>query len=273
MPQQVRLNDGQRSQLQRDGVLRLEGLLDRASVALALQTILKPLEQLGLWRDGSWRLHGRSRPKWPETGLKPARDIGHRHPEVEALIRLPRITELVTDLLDGAEVDHKVYPRPQVLASLPNSGPWALPSGWHTDLPRLAKGGSPGFQMFMFLDSVGRRGGGTLAVAGSHRLLNTGRNLRVNEITTALRTEPFFQHLFNSSLDATDRGALPIGRVNGTRLEVVEFVGEPGDAWLMDLRVLHAAAPNCSDRPRLMATHRFVRADRMPEIAQAFGWK
>jgi len=65
---------------------------------------------------------------------------------------------------------------------------------------------------------------------------------------------------------------LYLGRVSGTRLEVVELVGEPGDAWLIDLRALHAAAPNCSDRPRLMATHRFVRSDRMTEIAQAFGW-
>jgi ectoine hydroxylase-related dioxygenase (phytanoyl-CoA dioxygenase family) len=63
-----------------------------------------------------------------------------------------------------------------------------------------------------------------------------------------------------------------VGRVGETRLEVVELVGEPGDVWLMDLRVLHAAAPNCSDRPRLIATHRFLRADLMPEIATAFGW-
>jgi ectoine hydroxylase-related dioxygenase (phytanoyl-CoA dioxygenase family) len=45
-----------------------------------------------------------------------------------------------------------------------------------------------------------------------------------------------------------------------------------GDAWLMDLRTLHVAAPNCSARPRLMATHRFLRADLTCELAAAFGW-
>lgn len=273
MPQQVPLSDEQRSQLERDGVLKLERLLDRASVALAREAVLGPLARLGLWRDGSWRLDARPRPKWPDTGLKPARDIGHRHPEVEALIQLPALKAIVEHLLDGADFDRKVYPRPQVLASLPNSFDWILPSGWHTDMPRLARGGSPGIQVFIFLDSVRPRGGGTLAVAGSHQLLNGGRNMKVNEITTALRPEPFFQHLFSGRVRPANADELPVGRVGRTRLEVVELVGEPGDAWVMDLRVLHAAAPNCSDRPRLMATHRFVRADRMPEVAEAFGWK
>jgi ectoine hydroxylase-related dioxygenase (phytanoyl-CoA dioxygenase family) len=272
MPQQVPLNDEQRSRFERDGVLKLERLLDRASVALACEAVLGSLERLGLWRDGNWRLDERPKPIWPDRGLKPSRDIGHRHPEVEALIQLPAIKAVVEHLLGGADFDRKVFPRPQVLASLPNADDWVLPSGWHTDMPRLARGGSPGIQAFMFLDSVRPRGGGTLVIAGSHRLLNGGRNMKANEITAALRTEPFFQHLFSRRIGATDVEALPVGRVSGTRLEVVELVGEPGDAWLIDLRALHAAAPNCSDRPRLMATHRFVRSDRMPEIAQAFGW-
>lgn len=273
MPQQVPLSDDQRSQFERDGVLKLERLLDPAAVALAREAVLRPLERLGLWRDGNWRLDERPRPKWPDTGLKPARDIGHRHPEVEALIQQPALKAVVDHLLEGADFDRKVYPRPQVLASLPHTHGWVLPRGWHTDTPRLARGGSPGIQVFMFLDSVRPRGGGTLVVAGSHHLLNTGRNMKVNEITAALRSEPFFQHLFSGHAGAANAEVLPVGRVGGARLEVVELVGQPGDVWLMDLRALHAAAPNCSDRPRLMATHRFVRADRMPEIAEAFGWR
>jgi ectoine hydroxylase-related dioxygenase (phytanoyl-CoA dioxygenase family) len=65
---------------------------------------------------------------------------------------------------------------------------------------------------------------------------------------------------------------LPEGRVEGVPLKVMELTGQPGDAWLMDLRILHAAAPNGSDRPRLMITHRFVPNARVPEIAEAFGW-
>jgi hypothetical protein len=271
MPRQLPLDEAQRLQFARDGVLKLEGLLDRTCLALARDAVLRPLEELGLWRDGRWRLDARSRPKWPDTGLRPRRDIGQRA-EVEALIRLPTVTALVDQVLEGADFDRKIYPRPQVLASLPNADPWVLPSGWHTDMPRVAKGGSLGVQLFMFLDRVALRGGGTLVVAGSHHLLDSGRNMKVSEITAALRPEPFFRHLFSGQAGAADRQALPAGQVGETRLEVVELVGEPGDAWIMDLRALHAAAPNRSDRPRLMATHRFVRADRLPEIAEAFGW-
>jgi len=52
----------------------------------------------------------------------------------------------------------------------------------------------------------------------------------------------------------------------------VELCGAPGDAYLVDLRVLHAAAPNASDRPRMMATHRFIREGVEQELAEAFGW-
>jgi hypothetical protein len=45
------------------------------------------------------------------------------------------------------------------------------------------------------------------------------------------------------------------------------------NAYLTDLRVLHTAAPNATDRPRMMATHRFVRADVVQELNEAYGWK
>lgn len=272
MPQQVHLSEEQLSQFEREGVLKLEQLVSSEGVARARQAVLRPLAALGLWRDGNWSLNAHPRPAWPATGLKPARDIGHRHPEVEALIEEPGVKAVVERLLGGATFDRKVYPRPQILASLPNSGPWVLPNGWHTDVPRLASGACPGVQLFTFLEAVESQGGGTLVVAGSHRLLNDGRGLRVKEITSALRSEPFFQELFRLRGPGVDTEIFPLGRVDGTRVRVMELTGEPGDVWLMDLRILHAAAPNSTDRPRLMVTHRFIRTDLMREIATAFGW-
>lgn len=266
------LSDDQVSQFARDGVLRLEGLIDGHCIAPARQAVLRPLEGMGLYRDGRWRLDGRQRPEWPATGLKTARDIGSRHPEVEALVELPAVKDVVGRLLDGKAFDRKVFPRPQVLASLPNRDRWVLPDSWHTDVPRVASGCSPGVQIFIFLDFVAAGGGGTVVVAGSHRLLDDGRNLRPKEIVAALRPEPFFRALFGGNPQEPGEDGLPAGRVGEVNLKVMELVGEPGDAWLMDLRTLHAAAPNASDRPRLMATHRFLRADLMSEIAAAFGW-
>jgi ectoine hydroxylase-related dioxygenase (phytanoyl-CoA dioxygenase family) len=62
------------------------------------------------------------------------------------------------------------------------------------------------------------------------------------------------------------------GAVADVALEVVELTGAPGDAYLTDLRLLHTAAPNATDRPRVMATHRFVRAGVMRELAEGFEW-
>lgn len=271
MPKPFHLRDQQLVQFADEGLLRLEGLLEGGCVVSARRAVLAPLEQLGIWRDGDWRLDERRKPIWPDAGLKPARDIGHRRPEVEALIAQPALRAVVECLLNRNTFDEKVYPRPQVLASLPNCDRWFIPTGWHTDLPRLASGRRPGVQLFTFLDRVEPQGGGTVVVAGSHRLLNDGRNLKVSEITAALRGEPFFQQLLGLTCEPAP-DALPSGRVEGVPLKVVELVGQPGDVWLMDLRVLHAVAPNASRRPRLMVTYRFVPTDVMPEVAAAFGW-
>jgi len=50
------------------------------------------------------------------------------------------------------------------------------------------------------------------------------------------------------------------------------LTGTPGNAWFTDLRLLHTAVPNATDRPRMMATHRFVPADVMQELATVVGW-
>lgn len=273
LAQDLRLNDEQRSQFDRDGVLKLEDLAASAVVERARQAVLRPLEALGLWRDGAWRLDDRARPHWPENGLKPRRDIGNRQPDIEALIDDPGVNAAVASLLGDTSFDRTLYPRPQILVSLPNAGPWRLPNGWHTDLPRLASGERPGLQAFFLLEAVGPKGGATMAVAGSHHLLNDGRDLKVKAITTALRAEPYFRDVFDADRDEAAQAALPIGRVGDTPLRVVEFTGRPGDVWLMDLRILHSAAPNSADCPRLMATHRFLKASLTPQIAAAFGWR
>jgi hypothetical protein len=243
------LSDEQGSQFDSDGVLRLEGLVDAEAVARARRAVLRPLEARGFWRDGAWSLDDRVRPRWPDTGIKPGRDVGNRQPDVEALIEHPRVRAAVATLMGDAPCDRTLYPRPQILVSLPNAGPWTLPNGWHTDVPRLASGERPGLQVFFILEAIGPRGGATLAVAGSHRLLNDGRDLKVKDITAALRREPYFRDLFHAERGAPATTILPAGRVGDTPLQVLEFTGRTGDVWLMDLRVLHSAAPNSASCP------------------------
>ena len=268
MPRNAILTPEQHDEFQSRGVLRLESLLSSDRVRLAREHVQRRLAPLGLWRDGEWRLDALPRPQWPNTGLKPCKAIGNKHPDVEALIEEPALLAVVDVLLDGRPFERGVYRRPQVLFNLPNADTWTTPTGWHVDVPRLASGRGPGVQLFACLDRVEPGGGGTVVVAGSHRLGNEGRHLKVKDLAPRLRREPFFRDLYAgaSSLDRT-------GAVGDVALELVELAGAPGDVWLMDLRLLHAAAPNASCRPRIMATHRFVREDVGPELAEAFGWR
>jgi hypothetical protein len=269
------LTPDQLGEFDRCGVLRLRGLISADRVRRAREYVQRRLALLGLWKDGAWCLADRPRPQWPSTGLKASKIIGNKHPDVEALLEEPALLAAVEALLGGSAFDRIVYPRPAVLFTLPNSDTWTVPTGWHVDTPRLASGRQPGVQLFTFLDTVEPRGGGTLVVASSHRLLNERRFVRVNEIRHLLSREVFFRNLYSEGqAGVEDRARLleQPSAVANVALEVVELTGSPGDAYLTDLRLLHTAAPNATDRPRMMATHRFVREDVMEELAEGFGW-
>ncbi len=263
MPKVPFLTLEQSETFSREGVLRLDGLLGPDAISSAREAVLSQLCKLGLWDGVRWTL--------PQDGrrVKVAREIGHRHAAVEALIEQPQIRALVDDLLEGRDFDRLVYKRPQILFSLPDALTWTLPAGWHTDSPRLAGGERLGVQIFTFLEPVEAGGGGTVVVAGSHRLLNDGKRRIPKEVNRDLRRVAFFRPLYESA-GGTES---PTGSVGEVALRVMELTGQPGDVWVMDLRVLHSAAPNAADRPRLMVTHRFLRADLMAEVAAAYGWR
>jgi Phytanoyl-CoA dioxygenase (PhyH) len=268
------LTPEQRDEFSRRGVLRLEGLLSAQSVERARSVVLAQLEQLGLWKDGAWRLQDWPRPEYPQKGLKTSKVIGNKRPEFEALLDEPALRAAVDGLLQGRPCDRSMHPRPQLLFTLPNIDRWVLPPGWHVDAPRLASGEWPGVQMFACLDHVAPRGGGTLVIAGSHKLLNDGRHIRARDLHRLLGPEDFFRRIWGKRpINVADDDALPRGAVDNVALEVMELTGAPGDTWLTDLRVLHSGAPNAGDRPRMMVTHRFIRADLVGEIAQAYGWR
>ncbi|HSQ96146.1 MAG TPA: phytanoyl-CoA dioxygenase family protein [Croceibacterium sp.] len=256
-----------------DGVMRLPGLLPEPIVAAARDAVRRALEPKGLWRDGRWQLESRDKPAWPATAVKTARDIGHRHPEVRALFEQPALGAVIDGLLGGGAIDRTIHRHAQVLFSLPNAGPWRLPGGWpggwHSDSPRLSDGTSPGVQAFTFLEPVAPCGGGTLVIAGSHRLLAGRGALKPKQINRLLRDEPYFHRL---AAAAAAGEAFPKGSCGDVGLEVVELTGEPGDVWITDMRVLHAASPNAANRPRVMATDRYLPAALIPAISAAYGW-
>jgi hypothetical protein len=267
------LTPDQRQDFELRGVVRLEGLISAEGARRAREAVLRPLEQIGLWRDGAWNLDAVPPARWPLTGPKTASTIGHRHPELRALIEEPRLAALIQDLIGDCSLDPSQHP--QVLFTLPNLDHWTKPCGWHVDLPRLASGRSPGVQIFTFIDPVEAGGAAPLAVAGSHLLLNDRGGIRSKDIRRGIEAEPFFRDFYVDVRGApSDREAFLArrARVHGVEVGLVEMTGRPVDVWLMDLRTLHASAPNTSSSPRLMMTHRFVRADVADELAEAYGW-
>jgi hypothetical protein len=274
VPQTSPLTRHQFEEFERSGVLRLEGLLSDEVVRPARDVVLRQLAKTGLWRDGAWRLDALPRPTWPDHGLKTSKVIGNRHEQLAALIGDPALCAVVDALLGGrAYAAQGAYKRPNVLFTLPNAQTWSLPDGWHTDSPRLASNESAGVQLFTFLEPVGPRGGGTVVIAGSHWLINEGRHIRPRDLVAQLRRDVVFREMLSATPPGVGDGGLPAATVHDAPLRVMELTGSPGDAWLMDLRVLHASAPNAGDRPRVMLTHRFERADLLPEVAQAWGWR
>jgi hypothetical protein len=145
---------------------------------------------------------------------------------------------------------------------------WRLPEkSWHLDYSAPGSlRGLPGLQLFLCVDRVAPRGGGTLAIAGVHRLIDA---LRIEEgpawpgSSKEVRKKlgarvPWLREL--SSLRAgEDREARFMAEptlYDGVPLQVVELCGEPGDVILMHPWTLHAPAQNCGDRPRLVISER-----------------
>lgn len=259
MPQSLCLTDAQKRGLETRGVVRLEGMLPAEPVRVVREAVLQRLAERRLWPE---EVRQQPMPHWPEPGVT-TKQIGKRHPELEALFELPEVTAPIEDLFAGAPIDRAMFSRPQLLVTLPNAAEWsAANSGWHADLPRLASGGRPGVQLFVLLDEVAPHGGGTLVVAGSHWLFDDGRFVRAKDLTGMLEDIPFFRDVWAGSEPDKDG-----------KFEVVEMTGAAGDAWLMDLRLLHSAAPNTASTPRMMATWRYLRAELVEEIAAGFGWE
>ena len=169
-----------------------------------------------------------------------------------------------------------------VLITFPDrsTAEWTVPtSGWHYDFDLLESATAPrGLQVFTFCSSVGPRGGGTLVVEGSHRLLgrfatslsDDERGLDHQTLRRRLlRHDPWLRAL-------TGRGPQPADRVThflgaphdagGIPLRVVELTGEPGDAILCHPLLLHVAARNVAREPRFMRSQRICAAE--PERGQ-----
>ncbi|MDX1932276.1 MAG: phytanoyl-CoA dioxygenase family protein [Capsulimonadales bacterium] len=228
--------------------------------------IFSPTERAA-FRDEGWLVRRNYLPVEAVAAAREAvrqcaeRDVGKpserfRRREIAGLIG-DEVRRAIEELVDG----RPTFPlsAPQPLFTPPDAASWTVPHAlWHLDLPRFSEAGLPGVQVFTFLDTVVPGGGGTLIVAGSHRLLNEPRFLRSQEAKRLLKREPYFRDLLSADSGDRSRFLAEAGRAGEVTVRVVELCGEPGDVYLTDLRLLHTIAPNASDRPRIMLTQRYL---------------
>jgi ectoine hydroxylase-related dioxygenase (phytanoyl-CoA dioxygenase family) len=245
------------------GIVKLEGFVAPRKAQAARKSVLDLAVEHGVYADAQW-VKSLSRFGYP----KPFRDA------LNALNRSKDFPDLIGDELKSL-VEQLVgrpvtalSPGQQILFSLPSDESWSIPAdAWHIDLPKFGEPSSPGLQAFTFLDDVAPMGGATLVIAGSHRLMNHSGELSSKELKRRLMKEDYFRSLFDTGRPAIERIEETSGRVGDVNLQVVELAGRVGDVYLMDLRVLHTAAMNSSDKARMMVTCRFP----LSTIAAKFG--
>jgi hypothetical protein len=150
--------------------------------------------------------------------------------------------------------------------------PWALPAnGWHWDGDAFQHlDALNGLFVFTFYSQVVPRGGGTLAVAGSHRLLERfllGLSPDDRPRHAALKKRFFSSHPWLAELTGKAPGTVErTGRfmettadIDDIPVRVLELTGAPGDAILCHPSMVHAVSPNRADVPRFMRAKQLLK--------------
>ena len=186
---------------------------------------------------------------------------------VFAGIASEQLASAITALLGGNWAEAGRWGQP--LITFPTTGPWNVPSvHWHIDMPFTRP--LSAVRMFAYLSTVRTGGGGTLVVAGSHRLASAHEGVRSADLRKRLAAQhDWFRELLRPEGDHTrdrQRELMDTGAtLEGVRVRVVELTGEPGDIVLWHPSLLHTIAPNCTAEPRFMLTHTAYRRGRHEE--------
>ncbi|MDH5823575.1 phytanoyl-CoA dioxygenase family protein [Luteimonas sp. RD2P54] len=225
------LNDDHARGFAAQGVLRLEGVLDKRQVAPLARRVLGEVKRLQA--AASWRAL-RDLPVFQQIG------------RLSGQVAVPRLhqtlatTELLAAIAGLAGRKPSAVQPAQLLLSPPSQGEWTLRQlSWHVDVA-ATPGRLPGIQAFFLIDDVAPQGGATLALAGSHRVERSDASAVRQLLKRSTDPEP----------ELAQRG-----------LAIVEMSGRAGDVYLMDMRLLHTPSVNASRHPRMMATCRCLFAD------------
>jgi len=258
------LTEGQRREFKHRGIVRLPKFLSTDAAFQIRDTVYGVLERAEVWHDGQWtgdRFSGDAYFANVHSPLLKKLKEGTKSCAAFSTLCTRGLHEAAEFLVDGRKLVTTLE-RPQLLFTAPNAERWEVPHKmWHMDVPRLGEIGCPGVQMFTFVDRVDNQSGGTLVAAGSHHYINDQGRVRSKQVKRHLsRKHAWFKDLLRPHGDRSHH-CDTVTKDGEIELQVLELTGEPGDVWLMDLRMLHSLAPNISNRLRLMMTQRYFLSE------------
>jgi hypothetical protein len=188
-----------------------------------------------------------------------------QHLKADPVFRAVGSERLLTAI--GAVFAGQAYERPKnwgaLFLAFPSVHPWNVPGrGWHVDANYLSALSPPaGVRTHALLGDVAPRGGGTLILSGSHRLVHKHftdnpppRGARGADCRKLLLSHPYIRDLHAES-DAISRAARFMDCAEeheGIPLQVVENTGMAGDVILLHPLVLHVATSNNGRAPRFL---------------------
>ena len=262
------------------GFVKIDALIPNEVVDPIREAVLDRLCRHGFWGEEGWEA-----PADAEAEKKLRNTIKEISRSSKSLrpILTEQVLSYARDLVSGDEVEMSP-PITQFLFTAPSSyvmnhdgrwnGEWEVPrSIWHLDMPRSRSIGPPGPEMFTFLNKVEPKGGGTLILAGSHRLLNDVDYLSSKGVKRKLKRHAYFRELTGKGDGDRSRFLEEIGYIDNVPVKVVELTGDPGDVYFVDLRLLHSLGANTSDQPRMMIAQRMPRQEAFNALMATVGGK
>lgn len=245
------LTQEQHQQFDRLGYLHLPNAIDAEAAAVMRDRVWQALAAKAM------------RPDEPQSWQQVSGSFFRKTSESDAFAAMA--SPAVRQALDGLFGDIPWQEPPYwggPLYTVPNADGWEVPrGGWHLDGPSgRALDDIERIAVFACLDRVAAGGGGTVLVAGSHKVVRdwvaaSGKSWPSGKLRKALQqSEPWFADLLAKE-GPTDRQQTlmaPGSSKAGHPLQVVECTGHPGDVFMTHPWLLHSGAPNAAAVPRLM---------------------
>jgi hypothetical protein len=166
-----------------------------------------------------------------------------------------------------AVLEGQAYEKPKNWGALflvfPSTQAWNVPfRGWHADANYSSPLSPPaGVRTHALLGDVAPRGGGTLIISGSHRLVHKyftdnppPPGARGADYRKLLLKHPYIRdlHTAGNAAERADRFMQRAEDHDGIPLQVVENTGTAGDVILLHPLVLHVATSNNGSTPRFL---------------------